>query len=68
MYSYEDINDYIHQYMIREKHTTKDKYPLNLQFILSSFKVVIELDDDYQIDLRGGEFGNLIGFDEKIGS
>ena len=66
MYSYEDINDYIHQYMIREKHTTKEKYPINLQFVLSSFRVVIELDDDYQIDIRGGEFGVLIGFDEKI--
>ena len=46
MYSYEDLNDYIHQYMIREKHTTKEKYPINLQFVLSSFRVVIELDDD----------------------
>ena len=66
MYSYEDINDYIHQYMVRETHTTKDKYPINIQFILSSFRVVIELDNNYQIDLRGGEFGNLLGFDEKI--
>ena len=66
MYSYEDINDYIHQYMVKEKHTTEDKYPISIQFILSSFRVVIELDDDHQLDFRGTEFGDLIGFDEKI--
>ena len=66
MYSYEDINDYIHQYMVRETHATKDKYPINIQFILSSFRVVIELDDNYQIDFRNTEFGELIGFDDKI--
>ena len=65
MYSYEDINNYIHQYMVKETHTTKDKYPINIQFILSSFRVVIELDNNYQVDLRGTEFGNLLGFDEK---
>ena len=66
MYSYEDLNNYIHQYMVRETHATKDKYPINIQFILSSFKVIIELDNNYQVDLRGTEFGNLLGFDEKI--
>ena len=66
MYSYEDINDYIHQYMVRETHAAEDKYPINIQFILSSFRVVIELDDDYQIDFRNTNFGELIGFDDKI--
>ena len=66
MYSYEDINDYIHQYMVREKHATEDKYPINIQFILSSYRVIIELDQNYQVDLRGTEFGDLLGFDEKI--
>ena len=66
MYSYEDINDYIHQYMVREKHTTKDKFPINIQFILSTYRVIIELDQNYQVDLRGTKFGNLLGFDEKI--
>ena len=66
MYSYEDINNYINQYMIREKHATKDKYPINIQFILSSYRVIIELDNNYQVDLRGTEFGNLLGFDKKI--
>ena len=66
MYSYEDINDYIHQYMVREKHATEKKYPINIQFILSSYRVIIELDQNYQVDLRGTEFGDLLGFDKKI--
>ena len=66
MYSYEDINDYIHQYMVDQGHTEKDKYPINILFILSSYRIVIELDDDYQLDLRNTEFSDLLGFDKKI--
>ena len=68
MYSYDDINDYIHQYMVREKHATEDKYPINIQFILSSYRVIIELEEggNYQVDLRGTEFGDLLGFNKKI--
>ena len=66
MYSYEDINEYIHQYMVREKHTTEEKYPINIQFVLSSYRVIIELDSNYQFDFRGTEFGDLLGFNKKI--
>ena len=66
MYSYEDINDYIHQYMVRENHATEKTYPINIQFILSTYRVIIELDHNYQVDLRGTEFGNLLGFDKKL--
>ena len=66
MYSYDDINNYIHQYMVRETHATEDKFPINLLFVLSSFRVVIELDENYQLDLRNTNFGDLIGFDDKL--
>ena len=33
---------------------------------MSSFRVIIELDDNYQLDLRSSEFGNLLGFDAKL--
>ena len=66
MYSYEDINDYLHQYMVDQKHAEKDKYPINILFILSSYRIVIKLDDDYQLDFRNTEFGDLLGFDKKI--
>ena len=52
--------------MVREKHTTEEKYPLNIQFVLSSYRVIIELDSNYQFDFRGTEFGDLLGFNKKI--
>ena len=65
MYSYEDLNLYVHQHMLRQSHTTEGEYPINIQFILSSYRVVIELDNNYQVDLRATNFGDLIGFDKK---
>ena len=71
MYSYSDINDYIHQYMDQKSHHTTDskgtkKYSINLTFILSTYRVLVSLDGDYQLDLRGTEFGDLIGFEKKV--
>ena len=66
MYSYADLNDYMHQYMADKNHKTNDKYHINILFVLSSYRVVIEIDNNYKLDLRGTEFGNLIGFDKKI--
>ena len=67
------INDYIHQYMEQKSHHSTDSsgkktYSINLTFILStySYRVLISLDGDYQLDLRGTEFGDLIGFEKKL--
>ena len=51
--------------MVDQGHAEKDKYPINIIFILSSYRVVIELEDDYQLDFRNTEFGDLLGFDKK---
>ena len=71
MYSYSDINDYIHQYMEQKNHHTTDKgikkFGINLTFILTTYKVLLSVtSDNYWLDLRGTEFGDLIGFDKKI--
>ena len=71
MYSYQDIEDFIHQYMDKKSHHTTDskgakKYSINLTFILSTYRILIELDGDYQLDLRGTDFGDLIGFEKKL--
>ena len=71
MYSYQDIEDFIHQYMDKKSHHTTDskgakKYSINLSFILSTYRILIELDGDYQLDLRGTDFGDLIGFEKKL--
>ena len=71
MYSYSDINDYIHQYMVQKNHHSTDSkgqktYSINLTFILSTYRVLISIDGSYQLDLKGTEFGDLIGFEKKI--
>ena len=71
MYSYSDINDYIHQYMDQKSHHKTDSkgvknYSINLSFILSTYRVLVTLEGDYQLDLRGTDFGDLIGFDKKL--
>lgn len=68
MYSYSDLNDYLHRVMSNNKHVNDDgTYNINILFILSTYKVIIEISHkDYQLDLRGSNFGDLIGFDKKI--
>ena len=71
MYSYSDINEYIHQYMDHNSHYTTDSngkknYSINLSFILSTYRVLIELEGNYQLDLRGTDFGELIGYEKKL--
>ena len=44
----------------------KKAYSINLTFILSTYRVLITLDGAYQLDLRGTEFGDLIGFEKKL--
>ena len=70
MYTYPDLNDYIHQYMDKKGHKTTDKngdrYHINLSFILSTHRILIQIDNNYQLDLRNSEFRVLIGFTKKI--
>ena len=72
MYSYSDINDYLHQYMEQKNHHTTDsqgnkKFHINIAFILSTFRVLITFTDDkFQLDLGESNFGELIGFEKKL--
>ena len=72
MYSYSDINDYLHQYMEQKNHHTTDsqgnnKFHINVSFILSTYRVLITFSDDkFQLDLRQTNFGELIGFEKKL--
>ena len=71
MYTYSDLNDYLHQYMKKKGHLTTDdktgdKYHINLTFALSTYKILIQIDNNYQLDLRNSKFGELIGLTEKI--
>ena len=65
MYSYEDINDYVHQYMVEIGHKTGDTYPINISFILSTYRVLIEVSANDQFEMTE-EFGILLGFDQGV--
>ena len=42
-------------------------YGINILFDFSTYKVFIQLDENYQIDFAGsGNFHDLLGFDKKI--
>ena len=69
MYTYSDLNDYIHQYMNKKGRKTTDrtgdKYNINLSFILSTYRILIQIGNKYQLYLRNSKFGELIGYSEK---
>ena len=44
----------------------KDVYYINLTFVLSTYKILIQIDNNYQLDLRNSKFGELIGFTGEI--
>ena len=44
---------------------TGDKYHVNLTFVLSTYKILIQIDNNYQLDLRNSKSEELIGFTEK---
>ena len=54
----------------KSHHSTDSKgqktYSINLTFILTTYRVLISLNGDYQLDLRGTEFGGLVGFEKKL--
>ena len=72
MYTYTDINDYLHQYIEKQNHHTTNQqgnkvFHININFILSTYRVLISFSDaQYQLDLRGTDFSSLIGFEKKL--
>ena len=72
MYSYTDINEYLRQYMEQYNHHSTDSqgnkiFHININFILSTYRVLITFSDaKFQLDWRGTEFGELIGFEKKL--
>ena len=69
----ECIPTQIHQYIAPKNHHSTDssgnkQFHINLTFILSNYRVLISFgySDNYQLDLRGTNFGDLIGFEKKL--
>ena len=65
MYSYDDLNDYVHQSIKKEGDKSAENFSISLTFVLSSYRVVIEISNNFQLDLRNSNFGDLIGFEKK---
>ena len=58
--------------MEQKNHHTTDQqgnkvFHISINFILSTYRVLISFSDDkFQVDLRGTDFGELIGFEKKL--
>ena len=60
MYSYDDLDDYITQSIIQNGDKPSSSKGINLYFVLSSYRVVIELDNQWKLDIRNSNFGVMI--------
>ena len=62
---YVDLNDLIHEKIGKLSGDDKN-FGINVLFDLTTFKVFIQLDENYQIDFSGsGNFNVLLGFEKK---
>ena len=54
MYSYTDLDDYIHEFMTKKGHykmvNDKEVYDINLILVLLTYKVVIDISNNYQLE------------------
>ena len=65
VYDYDDINKFIQQKI--GKLAGKDTYGINILFDLTTYKVYIELNENYWIDFKNsGNFANLLGFSKEV--
>ena len=64
-WNYVDFNDFIKE-QTKTKTGVETSYPITLEFNNTTFKTVITLASNYQLDLRTSNFGDLIGFNKQI--
>ena len=62
-YSYEELNNYIQREIESNGHT---KDGISIEFVSSLFKVLLTLKSGFQVDLKTGDFKDLLGFEKKI--
>ena len=66
VWGYRDLDRYIKEKTKTVDGDGKEVYPITLTFDEPTFRVIITLGKDYQLDLTKSEFFELIGFDSKI--
>ena len=62
-FSYDELNAYVERVLEGAKHS---KTGITIRFIPALFKVLITVEDGFQVDLQTGNFADLIGFTKKI--
>ena len=67
MYSYDDLSDYINDVISdNDDQPSNNRVGIKIYFVLSSYRVVVELGNQWQLDLRNSTFGDLIGYESQI--
>lgn len=65
VWSYEGFDNFI-KAKTKTRTSSKPTYPISLAVDDVTFKTVIKLATNYQLDLRPSNFGDLIGFNKKV--
>ena len=66
VWSYTDIDNYIKEKTKIVGGDDDEEFPITLTFDDSTFRVLVTLDANYQLDLRKSNFGKLIGYEKVI--
>ena len=64
-WNYVDFNDFIKE-KTKTGTSNNPSYPITLEFDNTTYKTVITLATNYQIDLRVSNFNDLIGFNKRV--
>jgi len=67
MYSYDDLSEFINQVITDNgDQPSNNQVGVKIYFVLSSYRVVVQLGNQWRLDIRNSNFGDLIGFKPKI--
>jgi len=67
MYDYKRINTFLQQHIGRVDPTKKDsEYIFTIHFEFATYKILILVNPDYELDLSQGHFGELLGYNKRI--
>ena len=66
VWTYLDLDNYIKEETKTIDGEGKEDYPITLTFDDPTFRVIITLATNYQLDLTKSDFNELIGYDKKI--
>ena len=66
VWDYTNINQHIREVTVIKQENKEDEYPINLEFNETTFRVIITMKENYQLDLTKSDFYELIGYDKKI--